>query len=159
MFLFVPLHWVQVITGETAEGTYKGFSCMGLPYMGITPVSWSSYCVALRAGPLSNPPTITITGSSFEDDCSIFTGEAGGGILPTSMGDDCGSGGVWVGVVFPFSCRRRSGRSLGPASSNNCHPSTTAAWPWVTNLWPAATFLTATTKKIISSTCSTYTYI
>ena len=151
MFLFMPLHWVQVITGENAEGTYKGFSCMGLPYMGITPISWSPYCVALRAGPLSNPPTITITGSLLKEDSSILIGEAGGCILPTSIGNDCGGGGIWVGVVFPFSCLRRLGKSLGSASStassNNCHPSATAAWPWVTNLWPAATFLTATRKK------------
>ena len=150
MFLFVPLHWVQVITGETAEGTYKGFSCMGLPYMGITPISWSPYCVALRAGPLSNPPTITQTGSSFEEN-SFLIGEAGGGILPTSIGDGCWGGGISVGVVFPFNCLKRLGKSLGPvsstASSNNCHPSATAAWPWVTNLWPAATFLTTTMKK------------
>ena len=154
MFLFVPLHWVQAITAETAEGTYKGFSCMSLPYMGITPISWSPYCVALRAGPLSNPPTITITGSSLET--SFLTGEAGGDIgvfSPTSIGDACGGGvGICVGVIFPFNWHRMLGRSLGPASSNSSHPSATVACPCATILWPAATFLTATSKEVISST-------
>ena len=97
------------------------------------------------------PPTITITGSSFEEYFSCFIGEARGGILPTSIGNGCWGGGIWVRVVFPFSCLKRFGKSPGPASStassNNCHPSATAAWPWVTSLWPAATFLTATMKK------------
>ena len=54
MFLFVPLHWVQVITGETAEGTYKGFSCVGLPDMGITAISWPVLCCT-EGRSLSNP--------------------------------------------------------------------------------------------------------
>ena len=54
MFLFVPLHQVQVVTGKAAEGTYKGFYCVGLPDMGITSISWPSYGVTLWAGPLSN---------------------------------------------------------------------------------------------------------
>ena len=102
------------------------------------------------------PPIITITGSS--DNCSVsfFTGEAGSGILvlsPTSIGDAGGGGGVSIGVVLPFSWHRRLGRSPGPASStaslNSSHPSVTVACPCVTILWPAATFLTVTNKKVI----------
>ena len=50
----MPPHWVQVVTGKAAEGTYKGFSCMGLPDMGITSNSWPPYGDTLWAGPLSN---------------------------------------------------------------------------------------------------------
>ena len=150
MFLFVPLHGVQVVTGKAAEGTYKGFSCMGLPFH-------DPYMVLhWRQAHFLTPPIITITGSSDNCSFSFFTGEAGGGMLVfslTSISDAGGGGVVSIGVVLPFSWHRRLGRSPGPTSStaslNNSHPSMTVACPCAASLWPAATFLTVTNKKEI----------
>ena len=56
MFLFVPLQQIHIICGEAAEGTHKGFSCVGLPYVGIASIFWSPDSVALRADPWSYTP-------------------------------------------------------------------------------------------------------
>ena len=55
VFLFMPLQRVQIIGGKAAEGTYQGFSCVGLPYMSITAIFRTADCVALGAGPASIP--------------------------------------------------------------------------------------------------------
>ena len=164
MFLFVPLHRVQVVTGKAAEGTYKSFSCMGLPDMGITSISWPPYCVTLWAGPLSNvPPSLQLLAPLSP---VLFYWWRGGGIgvfSPTSISDAGGGGVVFVGVVFPLVWYRRLRRSPGPASStassNYSHPSATVLCPCATILCLSATFLTATNKKSFSLTCLTCTCI
>ena len=54
--LGVPLQWIQVVCGETAECTSKNFPCVGLPDMGITTVLRAPYGVTPGAGPISYPP-------------------------------------------------------------------------------------------------------
>ena len=77
---------------------------------------------------------------------------------PMSMGNGGG-----ISIVFSFSCQRSWGRSLGidssTASWNLLHPSATVLCPFKIMVWPAATFLTATTKltqKTITSTSLTF---
>ena len=156
MFLFMPLHGVQVVTGKATEGTYKGFSCMGLPDMGITTISRPLYGVTLRAGPLSNTPHHDNNRLLWKLFFFLFYWWSRGGILvfsPTSMDNAGGGGVISIGVVLPFSWHRRLGRSPGHASStaslNSSHPSATVVCPCATILWPTATFLTATNKKVV----------
>ena len=146
MFLFVPLHQVQVVTGKATEGTYKGFSCMGLPYVGITSISWPPYGVTLWAGPLSNAshdnnnrllrPLLflhwwrgrhRVPLSNFRQQCWWW----------------------WCCLCWHSLPFKSPGPASSTASSNSFHPSTTVLCPSATSWCPAATFLTTTNKKWI----------
>ena len=72
----MPLQWIHIVCGKTAEGTHKGFSCVDLPYVGIAAIFWPPNCITLGAGPWVTPPphhyTITTTGWSPKFSVLIF---------------------------------------------------------------------------------------
>ena len=47
MFFFVPVQQVQIVGGQAAQGTYKGFLCVDLSYVSITTIPWSHNEVTL----------------------------------------------------------------------------------------------------------------
>ena len=112
----MPLQRVKIISWKAAEGTYKGFSCVGLPYVSITAILQPTDCVALGAGPWSTPRNQNNYRLLWYLPPSVLTFLAGDGDAAGVSGWDrlIGVGG---GVVFPFKCLRSAGRSPGAPSS------------------------------------------
>ena len=79
VFIFVCLQQIQIVAGEAAEGTDKGFPSMGLPYVGITAVFYPHTVLHCGQAHFLKPDIMTMTGSSLLVVLSSFlTGDGDG---------------------------------------------------------------------------------
>ena len=129
VFLFMPLQQIQIVCWKAAEGTHKGLSCVGLPYVGIATILQPPNHVALRAGPFSFPPKTTITSLSIP---SCFTGDCAGllaaGAATPSIGTGTGAG-VWRGVSVSSSLWGYTVAVAGPQPLQSPQPPQTMPTP------------------------------